>query len=130
LNLLVAYNGSFGTSLFRGAIANSPYLPPMHPFDGVVPEHHYGRFIELSGCDDSNDTLSCLRKTETDVLKRASAMVSTSGPRGTFAWAPVSHLTAILIVGFGPSISSSKTDGAAFGRKSQRRTTAGRKQHA
>ena len=117
---MVAYNGSLGTSLFRGAIANSPYLPPTHPYDGSIPEYHYQRFVEVVGCNDSNDTFSCLKKADTEVLKRANALISASGPRGTFAWGPVSHLTSILTIGFGPYFSGSKTNGATFGGKSQR----------
>jgi carboxylesterase type B len=100
LDLVVAYNGSLGTSLFRGAIANSPYLPPTHAFDGIVPQNNYHQFVEIAGCADTNDTFSCLTKADTDLLKHANSVVSSSGPIGTFAWSPVSHvITRFLIIG-------------------------------
>jgi len=89
LDLIVAYNGTLGTSLFRGAIANSPYLPPTHPFDGEIPERNYLDFLEWTGCRDSAVNIECLRNSDTETLMRASAMVSSSGPIGTFAWVPV-----------------------------------------
>ena len=101
LDLVVAYNGSLGTSLFRGAIANSPYLPPTHPFDDPIPETNFQQFVEIAGCADTNNTFSCLAKADSEVLKHANAVVSSSGAYGTFAWSPVSHLiTRSLIIGY------------------------------
>jgi carboxylesterase type B len=89
LNQVVAYNGSLGTSLFRGAIANSPYLPPVFPFDGPIPQRNYDLFVEKAGCSDANDSFACLVESDTQTLMEANAAVSTSGPSGTFTWAPV-----------------------------------------
>lgn len=43
------YNVSFGTSLFLGAIENSP----VHRFDDEIPQPNYRQFVEKAGC--SND---------------------------------------------------------------------------
>jgi carboxylesterase type B len=89
LNHVVAYNGSLGTSLFRGAIANSPYLPPVHPFDSSIEQDKYQRFVEEAGCNTHWNTFKCLVESDTDALMKANAIVSTSGPTGTLAWGPV-----------------------------------------
>jgi carboxylesterase type B len=92
LNHVVAYNGSLGTSLFRGAIANSPYLPPVQEYDGAAERHKYQLFVEETGCNGYNDTFKCLVETDPEILMHANAVVSASGPYGTFTWAPVFNL--------------------------------------
>jgi carboxylesterase type B len=92
LNHIVAYNGTLGTSLFRGAIANSPYLPPTFLYDSVIPEANYQRFVRQSNCSEANDHFSCLVKSDSHTLMKANAVVSASGPYGTFPWSPVLHL--------------------------------------
>jgi hypothetical protein len=92
INHIVSYNGTLGTSLFRGAIANSPYLPPTHDFNDEIPERNYRRFVEEAGCSDANDTFTCLVEKDSATLMKANAIVSTSGAYGTFTWVPVSLL--------------------------------------
>jgi carboxylesterase type B len=88
---IVAYNGTLGTSLFKGAIANSPYLSPTHGYNDIVPERNYARFVKEAGCADAVDTFECIVGKDSETLMKANAMVSTSGPFGTFTWLPVSH---------------------------------------
>jgi cholinesterase len=89
LNQILAYNGSLGTSLFRRAIANSPYLPPVHPFDAPIPEKNYNLFAQEAGCADADDKFACLVGSNMSTLMQANGVVSASGPFGTFTWVPV-----------------------------------------
>ena len=102
LDHVVAYNGSLGTSLFRGAIANSPYLPPVHPYDGEIPERNYHGFVREAGCADADDQFACLVSSNVEKLMRANAVVSSSGPYGTFTWAPVLSSQGLLLLRTGP----------------------------
>ena len=82
LNHVVAYNGSLGTSLFRG----------VQEYDGAAERHKYQLFVEEAGCHGHNDTFKCLVESDAETLMHANAVVSTSGPYGTFTWSPVFHL--------------------------------------
>ena len=93
LNHVISYNGTLGTSLFRQAIANSPYLPPVFPFDGEIPDAHYNLFVRESGCSNSSDVFGCLVDSDMATLMRANAIVATSGPFGTSSWNPVSLIS-------------------------------------
>jgi carboxylesterase type B len=95
LNHVISYNGTLGTTLFSQAIANSPYLPPVFPFDGAIPEAHYNLFVQQAGCLNSSDVFGCLVGTDMATLMHANAIVATSGPFGTSSWNPVS---AILLL--------------------------------
>jgi len=97
LNHIVSYNGSLGTTLFRRAIANSPFLPPVLEFDSPIPQRNYDGFVREAGCAEAEDTFACLVETDTEALKQANAIVSASGPYGTFAWVPVIPSHALLI---------------------------------
>lgn len=99
LNHIVSYNGSLGTGLFRRAIANSPFLPPLPEFDSPISQRNYDAFVWEAGCSGAEDTFACLVETDTETLKQANAIVSASGPYGTFAWVPVipSHPMHLLI---------------------------------
>ena len=98
LNHIVSYNGSLGTTLFRRAIANSPFLPPVLEFDSPIPQRNYDAFVREAGCAEAEDTFACLVEADTEALKQANAIVSASGPYGTFAWVPVIPSHALLIV--------------------------------
>jgi carboxylesterase type B len=89
LNHVIAYNGSLGTSLFRGAIANSPYLPPAHLFDSDISEKNYQLFVKEAGCGDAEDAFTCLVDSDMETLMKSNGIVSTSGSFGTYAWMPV-----------------------------------------
>lgn len=77
------------TGLFRRAIASSPYLPPVVSFDGGISKRNYDAFVWEAGCEDAVDTFACLVSTDKETLMQANAIVSSSGPYGTFAWVPV-----------------------------------------
>ena len=96
LNHVIANNGTLGTSLFRQAIANSPYLPPVFPFDGEIPTAHFNLFVQLAGCSNSSDAFRCLVGKDTVTLMRASALVAGSGPFGTSSWNPVKFIDSHL----------------------------------
>jgi carboxylesterase type B len=78
-----------GTGLFRRAIANSPYLPPVPDFDSAIAQRNYDAFVWEAGCEAAEDTFACLVSTDSETLMQANAIVSSSGPYGTFAWGPV-----------------------------------------
>ena len=92
LHHVLAYNGSLGTSLFHAAIANSPFLPPIHSFNSEFPQSNYQLFISEAGCAGENDTFACLVNKDTPTLMKANAVVSGSGELGTYAFVPVKHL--------------------------------------
>jgi carboxylesterase type B len=89
LNHIIAYNGTLGTTLFRGAIANSPYLPATYEYDAAIPERTYLKFVEAANCLGAQDKFKCLVDSDTEALLRANAIVSSDGPYGTLTWAPV-----------------------------------------
>jgi len=99
LNHVISYNGTLGTSLFTQAIANSPFLPPVFPFDSTIPEEHYSLFAQESGCSNSSDVFGCLVGADMATLMHANAIVATSGPFGTSSWNPVLPSHRQLIVG-------------------------------
>jgi carboxylesterase type B len=102
LNDIVSYNGSLGTTLFRRAIANSPYLPPVLGFDSAASQRNYDAFVSEAGCEAAEDTFACLVSSDSDTLMQANAIVSSSGPYGSFAWVPVfPSVEGILRVGLG-----------------------------
>jgi carboxylesterase type B len=85
------------STLFSNIIAASPYLPHMHRYNDAIPSHWYSMFVETAGCGElRNDrranaleTFDCLLNMPSEVLQRANAMVSASGPYGSWAFVPV-----------------------------------------
>ncbi|RMY64749.1 hypothetical protein D0863_09589 [Hortaea werneckii] len=92
----MAYGGMIGDSLFKNAIASSPYLPMQYPYNGWQPSQAYYAFAQAAGCfpgraygNTSTTILDCLRQAPTDVLQEANARISGSGTWGTWAFVPV-----------------------------------------
>ncbi|KAF7563932.1 hypothetical protein G7046_g203 [Stylonectria norvegica] len=91
---------SFGgrdSKLFDNMIAASPYLPPIHRYSESIPKLNYNAFVKLAGCGKESersrsysDTFDCLVDTESEILQRASSIVSTTrGSFGSFSWVPM-----------------------------------------
>ena len=114
----MAYGGAHNTSLFSNVrippslhtyaqqyrnssayikqiIAESPWVPAQHDYDGDVPSKAYDDFAEAAGCSNASDTLKCLRESDTVVLQNASAKVSESSAFGSFAFLPVTDGTFV-----------------------------------
>ena len=62
---LVANNGS-DQGLFRGALMESPSLPPVRPYEAQ--QFQYDSLVERSKCKGQQDTLACLRAVKADDL--------------------------------------------------------------
>ncbi|KAL7623533.1 hypothetical protein AAE478_007216 [Parahypoxylon ruwenzoriense] len=90
----MANGGADNTSLFKGLIAASPYLPTQWEYNGTRPSEYYSRFADRVGCL-INETTSdrsifeCLVAADTNTLQNASDYVSTSGLHGQWAFIPV-----------------------------------------
>jgi carboxylesterase type B len=76
-------------------IAASPWVPRQYKYNDIVPTKAYDDFASAAGCASANDTLQCLRNSETIVLQNASAKVSEAGKFGTFAFLPVTDGTFV-----------------------------------
>jgi carboxylesterase type B len=92
----MAYGGTLGTSLFRNAIAASPYLPMQYGYKDWVPSQAYYAFAAHANCmpktryGSSDRTIfECLIDQDTDTLQYASFNVSTTGIYGTYGFLPV-----------------------------------------
>ncbi|KAH6642520.1 Alpha/Beta hydrolase protein [Boeremia exigua] len=86
-----AKNGTLGSSLFRGIISASPYLPPQYDFDAPIPTERYESFASHAGCGNSTDTLACLRSKDTVTLQSANIDVNAANFYGTWAFLPVTE---------------------------------------
>ncbi|KAK6005765.1 hypothetical protein QM012_007407 [Aureobasidium pullulans] len=92
----MAYGGTLGTSLFKNAIAASPYLPMQYGYKDWVPSQSYYAFAGLAGCmpntaygSSSRTIFECLVNKDTTTLQYASFNVSASGNFGTWGFLPV-----------------------------------------
>ncbi|RYP53365.1 hypothetical protein DL768_001610 [Monosporascus sp. mg162] len=90
----LAHGGRDGSSLFKGIIAASPYLPAQWNYDDSQPSESYYRFADRAGCltDEiaaKGSVFGCLVSADTAVLKSASDYVSTTGRYGHWAFTPV-----------------------------------------
>ncbi|KAK3319597.1 carboxylesterase family protein-like protein [Cercophora scortea] len=94
--MAMANGGNDGTSLFRRAIASSPYLPTQPDFNDPLPTDYYLQFAKAAGCVDTTGSLSdndlvfkCLQSADTLVLQNASSSVSYGARYGQWAFIPV-----------------------------------------
>lgn len=103
----IAKNGTLGTSLFSNVgyplitsrsmltmhqiTAASPHLPPQHNFNASDPTQQYESFVTRAGCDNSNETLSCLRSKDSLTLQTANSDVNAANFHGHWAFAPVTE---------------------------------------
>lgn len=92
----MAYGGTLGTSLFKNAIAASPYLPMQYGYKDWVPSQSYYAFAGLANCmpntaygSSARTIFECLVNQDTQTLQYASFNVSASGTFGTWGFLPV-----------------------------------------
>ncbi len=84
-------------ALFSNVIAASPYLPYVHAYNDSTPSGWYQIFAENAGCGglkndprgNASNTFECLLNKSSEVLQYANAVVSASGPYGSWAFVPV-----------------------------------------
>ncbi|KAJ7639742.1 alpha/beta-hydrolase [Mycena polygramma] len=96
LQAVVAHGGNTQPPLFRGVIANSPWLPPQYNYDEPIPEAIYSAVASHAGCESSHDTLECLRRADPSVLLAADTQIGNSNFLGTFTFLPVVDGTFIV----------------------------------
>ncbi|KAK3314300.1 carboxylesterase [Apodospora peruviana] len=94
--MAMANGGEDGTTLFRRAIASSPYLPTQPNYDDELPTDYYLQFAQRAGClgndDNSLDSAAvfkCLQNADSILLQKASANTSYSAKYGQWAFIPV-----------------------------------------
>lgn len=76
--------------LFTSGIANSPFNPPLYPYNHSIPTDLYNALATEVGCDTAANKLSCLRgKPLIPDLRDANIRVAERGAYGTFSWYPV-----------------------------------------
>ena len=94
----MAFGGTLGDSLFRNALAASPFLQQQYAYNDVVPSQSYHAFASAAGClgpsgfsqNNTSDAIFwCLVNKDTITLQSASATVSASSRYGTWAFVPV-----------------------------------------
>lgn len=94
----MAFGGTLGASLFRNAIAASPFLPQQYGYKDTVPSQSYYAFASAAGCfgppalpqnNFNNSIFACLVSKDTATLQNASASVSGSSRYATWAFLPV-----------------------------------------
>lgn len=94
--MTMAYGGTLGNSLFRYAIAASPYLPMQYGYRDWVPTQSYYAFAAAAGCpanvaygNTSTTIIQCLRNQSYATLQNASTTISASGRFDTWSFLPV-----------------------------------------
>ncbi|KAM7190819.1 Alpha/Beta hydrolase protein [Rhypophila sp. PSN 637] len=100
--MALANGGTENTTLFRGGIASSPYLPTQPDYDGDLPTENYLQFAQKAGCLGTADASSsseavykCLLNANSTVLQRASAEISNNAKVGQWAFIPVTDGTLL-----------------------------------
>ncbi|KAJ8082975.1 hypothetical protein PM082_008835 [Marasmius tenuissimus] len=105
LQHVVAEDGQTSPQRFRGAIASSTFLPPQYAYNDIILQalytqvvvvvkcrEHHRNTLSLTmfrSCTSSQDTLTCLRKTDPSVLESANGKISAAAFYGTFTFVPV-----------------------------------------
>ncbi|KAG7095881.1 hypothetical protein E1B28_006570 [Marasmius oreades] len=89
LQQVIADGGQTRPQLFRAALASSPYLPAQYHYNDAIPEAVYKQIVDQVNCTSAQDTLDCLRKTDTKALQDVNSNINLAGFYGTFTFVPV-----------------------------------------
>ncbi|KAK1221636.1 hypothetical protein PQX77_015551 [Marasmius sp. AFHP31] len=89
LQHVIAEDGQTSPQLFRGAIASSTFFPSQYAYNDTIPQALYNQVVDAVNCTSSQDTLNCLRETDTDALELANQNINVAGFFGTFTFVPV-----------------------------------------
>ena len=73
------------SGLFLNAVATSPFMPSLYPYNHKVPVGRYEALLNSTGCHD----LACLRRLSTQTLARVNMEICATGFFGTTSWFPV-----------------------------------------
>ena len=80
----------YPNGLFKNAIVNSPFNPPLYPYNHSIPSGLYNQLVAEVGCDTATNKLQCLRnKPLIPDLRDANIRIADRGTYGTFTWYPV-----------------------------------------
>ncbi|KAA1475671.1 alpha/beta-hydrolase [Dentipellis sp. KUC8613] len=85
----VAHGGHTNPPLFRAALANSPFLPFAYRYNDPITESLYSKLVVHTNCNQSADSLDCLREVDAAALVTAEAAVDSSNFLGLFSFVPV-----------------------------------------
>lgn len=72
---VVARGGKTTPPLFSGAIASSPALFSHYNYDDVIPEMIYQEAVTQANCGSANNSLTCLRSTDSHLLRTISSNI-------------------------------------------------------
>ncbi|KAF2085276.1 carboxylesterase [Saccharata proteae CBS 121410] len=88
---VIANGGNTTPKLFSKALASSPFWPKTYEYDDPEAEEIYDRLVDLAGCDNSTDSLACLRTADVQVIRSAALTISSDHTYNTssYTWAPV-----------------------------------------
>ncbi|CCG85146.1 Predicted protein [Taphrina deformans PYCC 5710] len=94
MNHLLAYGGTLGSTLFRSAIAASPYLPKQYDYASAFTSNLYYSVLKNAGCSDDSSlargaAFDCLTSLDADKFLTASQSVVNNTLFGTLGFAPV-----------------------------------------
>ncbi|KAK7462813.1 hypothetical protein VKT23_007393 [Stygiomarasmius scandens] len=89
LQHVIAQDGRTFPPLFRAAITSSTFLPPQYKYNDRIPEAVYNEVVDRTNCGSDSDTLSCLRKANTNALETANTQIAPSAFFGTYLFDPV-----------------------------------------
>ncbi|KAK1755534.1 Alpha/Beta hydrolase protein [Echria macrotheca] len=101
--MTILNGGTEGNSLFKRAIASSPYFPSQPKFDDDGPTGYYTEFARRAGCLGLNETsisssksiFKCLEKADTITLQKANADTTYYGTYGLWPFIPVTDGTLL-----------------------------------
>ncbi|PWY93270.1 alpha/beta-hydrolase [Aspergillus sclerotioniger CBS 115572] len=77
--------------LFSKALASSPFWPKTYAYNAPQAEAIYTQLVDLTGCANASDTLTCLKTVDVQSIRDASLIIDDSHTYTTssYTWAPV-----------------------------------------
>jgi carboxylesterase type B len=83
--------GGQSQSLFRSALASSPFWPKTYAHDAAETQAHYDTLANLTGCAAAADSLRCLKSVDVAALRNASYTMVSGNLYGanSYPWSPV-----------------------------------------
>ncbi|KAL2832860.1 alpha/beta-hydrolase [Aspergillus cavernicola] len=77
--------------LFSNALASSPFWPKAYRYDDPEAEAIYNQLVNLTGCANYPDSLSCLKSVDVQTIRDANLIIAATNTYTTnqYSWAPV-----------------------------------------
>ncbi|KAL1888192.1 hypothetical protein Sste5346_009730 [Sporothrix stenoceras] len=91
-SMLGANNNTFEKPLFHRAMASSPYWPKTYRYDAPESRKIYDDLVKRVGCQNSSDSLACLKEVDVQTLRDASSAMTVdrdATATSSYVWAPV-----------------------------------------